>query len=198
MYKRQMIFQRIICMAVLVTSALVFLYSLGLMTDLYDSLVAAPTIRDPRNLEGTTVAGARIYYDMQDFNRNLTKVGIGLILVSLVLFIMNTHSRRKYYVGNYFAVALCAVCNTVAAVWGIMEVSVYRAQFLQIDFEALKAHSERWKSLYTESTFWFDAGYVIFGILILVTVLLVLNVVMKINVMKEEKRMIGSRKEVEA
>lgn len=198
MYKKQMVFQRIICMAVLVVSALVFIYSLGLMTDLYDSLVASPTIRDPRNLDGTTVAGARIYYDMQGFNRSLTKVGIGLILVSLVLFVMNTHSRRKYYIGNYFAVGLSAVCNIGAAVWGIMQTSVWRAQFLQIDFEALKKHSERWKSLYTDSTFWFDAGYVIFSLLIVVTVLLVCNVVMKIRVMKEEKRMIGSRKEVEA
>lgn len=198
MYKKQMVFQRIICMAVLVVSALVFIYSLGLMTDLYDSLVASPTIRDPRNLDGTTVAGARIYYDMQGFNRSLTKVGIGLILVSLVLFVMNTHSRRKYYIGNYFAVGLSAVCNIAAAVWGIMQTSVWRAQFLQIDFEALKKHSERWKSLYTDSTFWFDAGYVIFSLLIVVTVLLVCNVMMKIRVMKEEKRMIGSRKEVEA
>ncbi len=196
MYKKQMVFQRIVCYVVLAASALVFIYSLGLLTDLYDSLYL--TIRDPANLEMTTVKGSRIYYDMQPFNSELTRAGIGLILVSLVLFLMNTHSRRKYYVGNFFATALSVVCNIAATVWAVMKISAFKAQFLQIDFEALKAHAEMWKSLYTESTFWFDAGYVVFGILMAATVLLVVNLVLKLNVMKEEKRLIGSGKEVKA
>ncbi|MDE6639199.1 MAG: hypothetical protein K2K63_01565 [Acetatifactor sp.] len=196
MYKKQMLFQRIVCMAVLVASALVFIYSLGLLTDLYDSLYL--TIRDPANLEMTTVQGSRIFYDMQSFNSELTKVGIGLILVSLVLFLMNTHSRRKYYIGNFFAVALSVVCNVAATVWAVIEISGYRAKFLQMDFEALKAHAEMWKTPYTESTFWFDAGYMVFGLLMIATVLLVVNLILKLNVMKDEKRLIGSRKEVEA
>lgn len=191
-----MVFQRIVCYVVLAASALVFIYSLGLLTDLYDSLYL--TIRDPANLEMTTVKGSRIYYDMQPFNSELTRAGIGLILVSLVLFLMNTHSRRKYYVGNFFATALSVVCNIAATVWAVMKISAFKAQFLQIDFEALKAHAEMWKSLYTESTFWFDAGYVVFGILMAATVLLVVNLVLKLNVMKEEKRLIGSGKEVKA
>lgn len=196
MYKKQMLFQRIVCMAVLVASALVFVYSLGLLTDLYDSLYL--TIRDPANLEMTTVQGSRIFYDMQSFNSELTKVGIGLILVSLVLYLMNTHSRRKYYIGNFVAVALSVVCNVAATVWAVIEISGYRTKFLQMDFEALKAHAEMWKTLYTESTFWFDAGYMVFGLLMIATVLLVVNLILKLNVMKDEKRLIGSRKEVEA
>lgn len=191
-----MLFQRIVCMAVLVASALIFVYSLGLVTDLYDSLYL--TIRDPANLEMTTVQGSRIFYDIQSFNSSLTRVSIGLILVSLVLFLMNTHSRRKYYIGNFVAVALSAVCNVAATVWAVIEISAYRAKFLQMDFAALKAHAEMWKTLYTDSTFWFDAGYVVFGILMIATVLLVVNLILKLNVMKDEKRLIGSRKEVEA
>lgn len=191
-----MLFQRIVCMAVLVASALIFVYSLGLVTDLYDSLYL--TIRDPANLEMTTVQGSRIFYDIQSFNSSLTRVSIGLILVSLVLFLMNTHSRRKYYIGNFVAVALSVVCNAAATVWAVMQISAYKAQFLQMDFEALKAHAEMWKTLYTDSTFWFDTGYVVFGILMIATVLLVVNLIMKLNVMKDEKRLIGSRKEVEA
>ena len=183
-------------MAVLVASALVFIYSLGLLTDLYDSLYS--TIRDPANLEMTSVEGSRIFYDMQSFNSELTKVGIGLILVSLVLFLMNTHSRRKYYIGNFIAVALSVVCNVAVTVWAVMQISAYRAKFLQMDFEALKAHAEKRKTLYTESTFWFDAGYIVFGILMIATVLLVVNLILKLNVMKDEKRLIGSRKEVGA
>lgn len=196
MYKKQMAFQRIVCLAVLVSSALVFVYSLGLMTDLYDSLYL--TIINPARPENTTVQGSGIYYTMQSFNSSLTKASIAMILVSLVLFIMNTHSRRKYYVGNFFAVGLSAGCNVAISVWAIVQISVYRAQFVSIDFAALKEHSEKWDTLYTDSTFWFDAGYVVCGLSILAVVLLVVNMILKLNLMKEEKRLIGSRKDVKA
>lgn len=196
MYKKQMVFQRIVCMAVLVTSALVFFYSLGLMTDLYDSLYY--TIMDPAHPERTDVAGSGIYYTMQPFNSSLTKASIVMILVSLVLFLMNTHSRRKYYIGNFVSVGLSVVCNVAISFWAIVQISAYRAKFLNIDFAALKAYSEKSDTLYTDSTFWFDAGYVVCGLAILAVVLLVVNMILKINLMKEEKRLIGSRKEVKA
>lgn len=194
MYKKQMVFQRIICMAVLVASALVFLYSLGLVTDLYDSLYM--TMMDPDDLESTLVPGSIIYYEMQPFNASLTKAGLGLILVSLLLFITNTHSRRRYYIGNFFAVALSAVGNVAASVWMLKNIAVYKQQFLTIDFEALKSFSEMWKTPYIDSTFWFDACYVVCGVLLAATVLLVVNMILKLIVMKEEKRLIGSRKNV--
>ena len=196
MYKKQMAFQRIVCMAVLVTSALVFVYSLGLMTDLYDSLYL--TIINPAHPENTTVQGSGIYYTMQPFNSSLTRASIAMILVSLVLFIMNTHSRRKYYIGNFVSVGLAAVCNVAISVWAIMQISSYRAQFLNIVFAALREHSEKWDTLYTDSTFWFDAGFVVCGLAILAVALLVVNMILKLNLMKEEKRLIGSRKDVKA
>ena len=52
--------------------------------------------------------------------------------------------------------------------------------------------------MYTDSTFWFDAGYVVCGLVILAVVLLIVNLIMKLNLMKEEKRLIGSRKDVKA
>lgn len=196
MYKKQMVFQKIICIAVLVASALVFLYSLGLMTDLYDSLYM--TMMDPEDLESTWVPGSIIYYEMQPFNSSLTKAGIGLILVSLVLFITNTHSRRRYYIGNFFAVALSTVGNVAVSVWMLKNIAVYRQQFLTIDFEAMKSFSEMWKTPYIDSTFWFDACYAVCGVLLVATALLVANMILKLIVMKEEKRMIGSRKDVKA
>lgn len=196
MYKKQMAFQRIICMAVLVTSALVFVYSLGLMTDMYDSLYL--TIINPARPENTTVRGSGIYYTMQPFNSSLTKASIAMILASLVLFIMNTHSRRKYYIGNFVSVGLATVCNVAISVWAIVQISAFRTQFVNMDFAALKEHSERWDTLYTESTFWFDAGYVVCGLAILAVVLLIVNMIVKLNLMKEEKRLIGSRKDVKA
>ncbi len=196
MYKKQLTFQRIICMVMLCAVAIVFVYSLGLMTDLYDSLYS--TMMDPDDYTQTTVTGSIIYYDMQQFNSDLTKASIGLILVTLVLFLTNTHTRRKYYIGNFISVGLSTVCNVAISVWALSEISSYRAQYKQIDFEQLKAHSELWKTYYTDSTFWFDASYVVFGILLAGTVLLIANLILKLIMMKEEKRLIGSRKEVGA
>lgn len=196
MYKKQMIFQRILCAALLIAAALVFVYSLGLMTDLYDSLYT--TIRSPSNLERTTVPGSRIYYDMQEFNSQFTKVSIALILVTLFLFVTNTHCRRRYYIGNFIATGLSAVCNIGVSIWSLSRIAFYKAQFLQIDFEALKIHSETMNTLYTDSTFWFDISYYIFGLLLFLTVLLGVNLYLKLFVMKEEKRLIGSRKDVRA
>jgi len=196
MYKKQITFQKIVCFAMLAAAALVFLYSLGIMTDLYDSLYS--TMRNPDDYTDSSVAGSIIYYDMQPFNTTFTNISIGLLIVTLFLFLTNTHSRRKYYIGNYIATALSVVCNIAVSVWALSEISAYKAQYLQIDFEALKAHSELWKTYYTDSTFWFDVSYFVFGLLLLLTVLLVVNLVLKILMMKEEKRLIGTRKEMKA
>lgn len=190
MYKKQMTFQRIVCFALLISAALVFIYSLGLMTDLYDALYS--TMRSGSNPDRTTVPGSRIYYDMQEFNRTFTNVSIIMILVTLTLFITNTHSRRRYYIGNFIATALVLIYNVGASIWAISQLMAYKATFLQIDFEALKAHAESRKTLYTESTFWFDASFVVFGILLVLSVLLVANLILKVTLMKEEKRLIGT------
>lgn len=192
-----MTFQRVICFAVLVASALIFVYSLGLMTDL-QCIYSTTVIRDRTDLDASRVQGARIYYDMQEFNGQLTIVGLILIIVSLALFVTCTHSRRKYYIGNYIAVGLVTVSNIAAAIWTMSGVSVYREQYLKMDFEALEKWLERKNAsdLYTNSTLWFDMGYIVCGILLFVTVLLIVNLVLKIIVMKEEKRLIGSRKDV--
>ena len=206
MYKKQMIFQRIVCVFVLIASALVFIYSLGLLTDIYGSLAPAIDLDLSEYNEAgeiveyyEEVKGAVIYYDMQDFNSQLTLVGIGLILVSLVLFIFGTNSRRRYYIGNFFSVLLSVAACGVSAFWALPIIEKFKQQFLTtVDFEQMKKFAEQWDSVYTESTFWFDAGYAVFGILAVANVLLVINLVLKLILMKEEKRTIGSRKDVRA
>ena len=64
-----------------------------------------------------------------------------------------------------------------------------------MDFEALAKHAKRWKSLYTESTFWFDAHYAVFGVLLAVTALLVGNAVWKAILMKQERALIAKGEE---
>lgn len=193
MYKKQMKLQKILCLLAIFSSALVFIYSLGLMTDLYDSLYG--TMTDPSDLTKTSVPGSIIYYDMQGFNNTFMKAGLGLILLSCLLFITNTHSRRKYYVGNYVSTALQVIANVAVAVWAHGELIAYRAQFLGIDFEALAKHAKRWKTLYTESTFWFDAHYAVFGVLLVVTVLLAGNAIWKYSLMKQERALIQKGEE---
>ncbi len=193
MYKRQMKLQKILCLLAIFASALVFIYSLGLMTDLYDSLYG--TMTDPSDLTKTTVPGSIVYYDMQGFNNAFLKAGLGLILLSCLLFLTNTHSRRKYYVGNYVSIALQAAANVAVTVWAHGQLQLYRAQFLAIDFEALAKHAKRWKTLYTESTFWFDVHYGVFGVLLVVTALLVGNAIWKHCLMKQERALIAQGEE---
>lgn len=189
MYKKQMKFQRLICYALLIASALVFVYSLGLVTDLYDAFYT--TMRDPNNINNTKVEGSQIYYHIQDFNKALTTASIVLIVCSILLFLTNTHSRRKYYLANYVAVGISSVANLGISVWAIINILKYRHQFLTtVDFEALKAYAEAWGTYYTESTFWFDIAFVVFGLLLAASALAIYNLIWKTKLMKEEAEII--------
>ncbi|MCR5168431.1 MAG: hypothetical protein K6C13_14655 [Oscillospiraceae bacterium] len=195
MYKKQMVFQKVVCFMALITAALVFVSSLGLSTDLYDAL--SKTILYPDfDLDYTSVPGSRVYYDMFGFNSAFTKASIALIVITLSLFVTNTHSRRKYYVGNYIATGLAAASEIGIAAWCIPQISSYKSQYQNnVDFEALETFSKDWGTLYIgpNDTFWFDICYVIFGILILTSLLLVLNVRLKAIVMKAEREAIGKK-----
>ena len=196
MYKKQMTAQKVICLLSIIASAVVFVYSLGLMTDLYDSLYS--TMMNPNNLSDTDVPGSIIYYDMKGFNRVLLRVSIGLILLSCLLFVTNTSVRRKYYVGNYVAIGLNVIANVITAVWAHGQLAAYKAQFLGIDFDALQFHAELWETPYITSTFWFDAHYAVFALTLIVSALLILNAIWKISLMKEEKKLLGEGKAVSA
>ena len=196
MYKKQVALQKVLCVGLLIVCALIFLYSLGIMTDLYDALYN--TIRNPDKLDKTTVTGSRIYYDMQPFNRNFLHAAIGMILLCVLLFMTNTHSRRKYYIGNYTAIGLFTVGGAAFTAWAHGEIEAFKAQFLQINFEELAEHAAKKKSLYTDSTFWFDIHYVIFGLLLLGILLLLANMLWKRKLMKDEQTLIQKGKEAAA
>ena len=196
MYKKQMKMQRIACFLSIAASALVFLYALGIMTDLYDMLYTMiPVPDDPSSVK---VAGAMIYYDMQGFNQSLLRASIGLILVSCLLFITNTHIRRRYYIGNYISIAAFVVANFYVAIESHGYIEAYKERFLRVDFEALRKHADLWKTAYTDSTFWFDAHYAVFALSLLVCVGLVICTLWKIRLMKEEKALIAQGKEATA
>lgn len=193
MYKKQMKFQKAICLLVLAASVVVFLYALGIMTDLYESLYF--TIRNPENPARNPVAGALIYYDMQGFNKTFLHLSLGLILASLLLFITNTHVRRRYYVGNVLAVVANAVAHAAVAVWARAQILAYKAQYLaEVDFQALKEFSEKRNTYYTDSTFWFDIHTLVFGVAIVAVVLLVANLIWKFSLMKQERQLLEAGK----
>ena len=197
MYKKQIKCQNILCIAAIIACALTFLYALGLMTDLYDALYS--TMRNPYDLTETDVPGSILYYMMQDFNKALLKYSIGLVLLACLLFLTQTHVRRKYYIGNYVSVGLYSVATVTYTVWAHAYIEGYKAAFLnQIDFEALEKHAKMWKTAYIDSTFWFDAHYAVYAILLVVTVLLLLNLIWKIRLMKAEQRLIAAGKEAMA
>ena len=180
----------------LIMAALVFVSSLGISTDLYDAL--SKTILYPDyDLDYTSVTGSRVYYDMFGFNSDFTKVSIVLILITLALFFTNSHSRRKYYIGNYIATGLVVAADIAVSAWCIPQIASYKQQFQNnVNFEELEVFAKDWGTLYIgpDETFWFDICFVIFGLLLLVAALLVVNVFFKAAVMKAEQKAIGSGK----
>lgn len=190
MYKKQLTGQKILCFAALAVCALVFLYSLGLSTDLFDGLFY--TLPEESRLETAkvNVPGAEIYYQIQPFNRQLLNYSIVLILLAVLLFITNTHSRRKYYIGNAVSTFAFSAAGIGLSLWAHGQVESYKAKFLQIDFEAYQKYATRRRKDYIESTFWFDAHYFVFAMVILVCLLLAANYVWKMQLMRAEKRLI--------
>ena len=186
MYKKQMTLQRIVCYALLIAAVVVFIYSLGLVTDLYDSLLIYADTGDKRKY----VEGADIYYNIQPFNKQLTGAAISLILSAVSLFVFNTHKRRKYYVGNYVTVALNAAMNVGVTVWALINVMAFRAQYLLIDFAKLAELADEYDTNYIESTRWFDASVPVFTVLIVVTLVSIANLVFKVLLMRSERQLL--------
>ena len=189
MYKKQMGFQKLICILALVAGFVVFLYSLGIMTDLYDCLYS--TMMDPTDPTVTVVPGSIVYYNMQGFNRTFLSASIVMLLLACLLFVTQTSNRRRYYVGNYVAIGLFSVFTLAMVIWGHFQIQIYRAQWLQVDFEALASFSQMFKTKYTESTFWFDIHYAVFGICLAEVALLIGNAVWKIRLMKAEAELLA-------
>lgn len=192
MYKKQMLIQRIISYVVLAAAALVFIYSLGLVTDLHYNNFAYYA----ENLEKPKVEGSQLFYEIQPFNSQLTTAGIVLILSALLLFVFGTHSRRKYYIGNYITICLNAILSVGVAIFGIINVIKYRAMYFQIDFAELERRQELLKKPFDISSFWFDIGFFVFAFAIFAAVLSLLNLAFKIYVMRGEKKLLSECGEV--
>ena len=192
MYKKQMTLQRITSFLLLAAAVLVFVYSLGIMTDLYDSLYLVSSYKETHR---NYVEGSYVYRNMQPFNQQLTTAGIILILSAVSLFIFRSNDRRKYYIANYITIGVNAILNIGVSIWALINVIAYRAEFLLVDFEKLAKVASLYNISYTESTFWFDAVWFVAAFVILVTALSIFNLVFKIVLMRAEKKLLEEGKE---
>ena len=207
MYKKQMKAQKILCLLAVVVAVILFLYALGMMTDLYDTLYATLKITVTENAETggyglnvteRSVAGAKVYTNMQPFNQWLVIASIVYILLAVLLFVTNTNVRRRYYIGNYVSVGLFAAASIYIAVYAHPYIEAFKTRWLAVDFEALKEYAEMYNSTYTESTLWFDLHYAVFALMILAAALLVACTVWKVMLMKDEAKLIAEGKEANA
>ena len=197
MYKKQLVFQKYACLFAVIAAAVSFVYSLGIITDIYDTLYS--TMMNPADLTQTFVPGSIIYYDMQEFNRQFTNVSIVLILTACLLYLTNTQIRRKYYIGNYAATGIYSVAALGVTAWSHMQISAFKVQYLTtVDFEALKSFSEMWGSAYIESTFMLDLHYFVLALAVLSVAALVGGAIWKVQLMKAEDALIAEGKEAVA
>ncbi len=197
MYRKQMRFQKIICLLAIVSSALVFVYALGIMTDVFDMMYTL--VPDQKDASSELVPGAGLFITMQPFVHFLIIAGIGLILLALLLLLTNTHTRRKYYGSNLVSVALYTLGAFVVSIYSHIAIEGFKLDFLTFHanvatgkYDAVDELARVRKYGYlTDSTFWFDIHYVVFGFLILVALLLVGNYIAKRILMNAEAAMIG-------
>ncbi len=189
MYKKQMTLQKITCFALLICAAIVFVYSLGMATDIYNNFAVFKDDKKP------PFEGAHMLLDIQPFNKDFTTAAIVLILSAVSLFVTNTHSRRKYYIANYITIGVNAILNVGVVIWAFINVFKYKAQFLLTDFEQLEAEAQIFANKWTTSTFWFDISIAFLVPILLATALSIFNLVFKLLCMKSERDLLKIGKE---
>ena len=208
MYKKQLKIQKIVCLLALVVAVILFLYTLGIMTDLYDSLYSTLRIRveeDANSATGYTVtatersvAGSMVYFNMQAFNKVFVNYSLVYIVLSALLFVTNTSTRRKYYISNYVSIGLVTAASLYIPIFAHPYIEIFKAQWLQLDFKALEDYAATYGTMYTESTLWFDLHYFVFALMILVAVAMVAMCAWKIVLMREERKLVEAGKKVTA
>ncbi len=195
MYRKQLRFQKIICLLCVIAAAVTFVYSLGILTDIYDGLYLATDPKKPT--DDGRVAGSTIYYQMQTFNSQFVTFSLILILLGALLFVMNTNIRRKYYIGNYVSIALYSVATVACVVWSHIQITAFRFQYLTtVDFEALKELCELKNKPFVKSTLMLDLHYVVGAFALICVAGLVANMIWKIKMMRAEDALIKAGEEV--
>lgn len=199
--KVQMRFQKILAFVSLIIGALSILLAIIFISgDLAGMMYYANDELD----EGITA-----FADLaQMFCDTMLVIGIVYLLCVVTLFITDTNKRRNYYITNYISTGLAAASALVAAVFGLVMVSMLLGKFNGLDWENLtpifEMMSTEGSDLYVgapmvhQNPTMFIIGYVILLLPLLDVAALVLNLVWKIKLMKGEKELLekGLVKEV--
>ena len=194
MYKKQLKIQKFICLLCIIAAALTFVYALGMVTDIQEALRG--TMRNPMKPEQTRVEGSWIYYDMQPFNKEFVNASLVPILLACFLYITNTHSRRKYYFSNYLAVGAYSVVTIGIGLWAHQQIEAFAVQYMTtINFEQLKEYSDLMGTPYLDNTNMLDLHRIVLGVAIASVVVLVGNVIWKIVLMSNEKKLLAAGEE---
>ena len=194
MYKKQLKLQKIVCWLCVISAALCFVYALGMITDIHDALIS--TMRNPLKPTQTRVDGSWIYYDMQPFNQQFVSRTLVLLLLSCVILLTNTHTRRKYYISNYVAVGVYSVATFGLLSWAHQQIEAFAVQYMTtINFEELKAFSESRGTPYLDNTNMLDLHRVVFALAIISVLALVGNVIWKVVLMRNENKLIKAGEE---
>lgn len=181
MFKPQMKFQKALFIAVLILAAITFFYSLGITTDLYPLYL----------LKAYRVDGYQVFEDIQGYNKQIVGFALGLILISLLPFIFASSSRRKYYLGNYVATGVQSVSFIACSIFMMVQTAYYRNRFLtEVDLEKYAEKCADKGYYFSGTTIWFDLGFVVGALLIVAALVIVGNLVWKVLLMREEKKLL--------
>ena len=144
----------------------------------------------------------KLFEQIQPFNNVLMYCGIAMVLLAVLLYITSCNKRRNYYITNYIATGVCATGNIVISIVLMAMNASWKAKFLKVDFGAWQEYCDmmtifKVKVAYSESTLWFDLGFVVYSLVIVASLVLVLNLVWKILLMKGEKKLLSGATAVE-
>ena len=195
MYTKPLKIQKLICLLCIIAAAVTFIYALGMITDIHDALIG--TMRNPQKPTQTKVEGSWIYYDMQPFNKQFVNLSILPILLGCLLYITNTHIRRKYYISNYLAVGAYSVATVGIGLWAHGYTKAFAAHYMAtINFEQLKEYSDFMGTPYLDNTDMLDLHLWVLVLALVSVVALVGSTVWKIVLMHKEKKLLAAGEEV--
>ena len=209
MYKKQLKIQKIVCLLAVVVAVILFLYALGIMTDLYDNLYDTLRIRveeDPTAPNGYSVSaserinesGTMVYFYMQEFDKYFVNYSIVYIVLAALLFVTNTNSRRKYYISNYVAIGLFTAASIYLPIFAHRYIAFSKAMYLQIDFAAVEEYMTSLNIAFKQSTLWFDLHYVVMVLMFLIAIAMIAVCAWKVVLMRDERKLLEEGKKVKA
>ena len=220
MFKSQMKCQKILCLVCLILTAMLFVYSIGFITSIYDQYFF--TLDKGLGLDYSKVEGTQFFWELQSnvtyekvpiideygndtgetetikhktvgFVDKFVVVAIADICVALTMFITNNHKRRLYYVGNYVTTGLFAGYNIGIAAWIMSRLTYFKGKIALINLDELKASCEVWGVEFKPeaSIRSLNLGYVVCAMLILAAIAVALNLVWKLMLQKRENKLLN-------